>query len=38
LFFDSVTASHELEIQGVFRRPRAAPTKPKPGAITPNAF
>ena len=38
LFFDSVSASHELEIQGVFRRSRAAPTKPKPGVITPNGF
>ena len=38
LFFDSVSASHELEIQGVFRRSRAAPTKPKPGVITPKGI
>jgi len=30
LFFGFVTASAELEIQGVLRRPRATLTKPKP--------
>ena len=38
LFFDSVSASHELEIQGVFPRSLAAPTKPKPDVITPNGL